>query len=150
MERTLGAWLLRARAAAESLADGSLAAAGSALLWFEAEHDGLVAAARQAHAEGHDALARPLAGVLAELSALGGASDDPAARRTAGLSTAFNAALSAALNAAPGDVPVPRPGWSATPGLHGRRRRVAGEAAPTGAPTEPSRGPPAPCDGLRV
>ncbi|GGW41939.1 hypothetical protein GCM10010503_17770 [Streptomyces lucensis JCM 4490] len=73
VERALTAWLMRARAAARTLNDGRHVAGSRALLWFEAEKHGLVAAFRQADREGHDSTARSLARALTELRTLSGA-----------------------------------------------------------------------------
>ncbi|WP_329172199.1 AfsR/SARP family transcriptional regulator [Streptomyces sp. NBC_01477] len=82
VDRALTAWLLRARAAARALADGRQVASGGELFWFESEMNGLVAAFRQADADGHDSTARSLARTLTELRMLSGAADTrtPAAR----------------------------------------------------------------------
>ncbi|MET8184074.1 BTAD domain-containing putative transcriptional regulator, partial [Streptomyces sp. NPDC005336] len=73
VDRALTAWLMRARAAVRALADGRQVAASSALLWFETEKRGLVAAFRQADADGHGTTAPALARTLAELRRLSGA-----------------------------------------------------------------------------
>jgi DNA-binding SARP family transcriptional activator len=72
VDRALTAWLLRARAAVSALADGRQVAAAGALLWFETEKHGLVAAFRQAETEGHGTTARSLAGTVTELTRLAG------------------------------------------------------------------------------
>lgn len=75
VDRALTAWLHRARAAVRAVADGRQSAAGSALLWSETDRSGLVAACRQADADGHDTTARSLARTLMELRTLIGAAD---------------------------------------------------------------------------
>ncbi|MEU4729796.1 BTAD domain-containing putative transcriptional regulator [Streptomyces sp. NPDC023588] len=75
VDRALDAWLQRARAAVRTLGDGRQVGARSALFWFETEKSGLVAAFRQADAEGHDVTARSLARTLTELRRLSGAAD---------------------------------------------------------------------------